>query len=54
MSFLRNLLATLITVAVAVLPMGGAFGSKLKSQDSTEISALAPMHGAFLLPPHWN
>jgi hypothetical protein len=41
---MRNLLAILITVAVVVLPMGGAFGSKLKSQDATEISAVEPMH----------
>jgi hypothetical protein len=49
---MRNLLAILITVAVAVLPMGGAFGSKLKSQDATEISAVGPMHDC--CPPSAN
>src|SRR5260221_14019775 len=44
MLFTRTILAILIAASVAMLPMGGGFGFKLKSQDATEISAVEPTH----------
>jgi len=48
MSLARTILAVLIAASVAMLPMGGGFGFKLKSQDATEISAVEPMHDCCL------
>jgi hypothetical protein len=52
MSFTRTILAILIAASVAMLPMAGGFGFKLKSQNATEISAVEPMHDC--CPPAAN
>jgi hypothetical protein len=52
MSLTRTILAILIAASVAVLPMVGVFGFKLKSQDAIEISAVGPMHDC--CPPAAN
>jgi hypothetical protein len=52
MSLTRTILAILIAASVAMLPMGGGFGFKLKSQDATETSAVEPMHDC--CPPTAN
>jgi hypothetical protein len=43
MAFARTILALLIALSVASLPVAGAAAFKLKSQEMTEMSAFEPM-----------